>query len=246
VTELWIDDFDAFFRELHGSSVEPFAWQRDLAKLVTREGWPSSIDLPTASGKTAIIDIAVFTMALDAGEASRRAPRRIFFVVDRRVVVDEAYRRARRMAARLATASTGVLAAVAGRLRRLAGEDAQPLAATVLRGGIYREDGWARSPVQPLVVVSTVDQVGSRLLGRGYGVSDAMKSVHQGLVGTRQRHRARRSTPLWTIRGDGPGSRRLRQAGYRPAAATVPGGRNVCDAEVLRPPPLPARTREHG
>jgi len=182
VTDLQIDDFDAFFRELHGPSVEPFAWQRDLANLVASDGWPSQIDLPTASGKTAIIDIAVFTMALDAGEASRRAPLRIFFVVDRRVVVDEAYRRARRMAARLATASTGVLAAVAGRLRQLAGEDAQPLVAVVLRGGIYREDGWARSPVQPLVAVSTVDQVGSRLLGRGYGVSDAMKPVHQGLV----------------------------------------------------------------
>lgn len=182
MTDLQIDDFDAFFRELHGPSVEPFAWQRDIAKLVTRDGWPSSIDLPTASGKTAIIDVAVFTLALDAGAPGRRAPLRIFFVVDRRVVVDEAYRRARRMAARLADASTGVLAAVAGRLRQLAGKDAQPLVAAVLRGGIYREDGWARSPVQPLVAVSTVDQVGSRLLGRGYGVSDAMKSVHQGLV----------------------------------------------------------------
>jgi len=197
VSDLQIDDFDAFFRELHTpcercerqriaarqcQHVEPFAWQRDLAKLVANEGWRSPIDLPTASGKTAIIDIAVFTMALDAGEPSRRAPLRIFFVVDRRVVVDEAYRRARRMAARLAAASTGVLAAVAERLRKLAGEDAQPLVSAVLRGGIYREDGWARSPVQPLVAVSTVDQVGSRLLGRGYGVSDAMKSVHQGLV----------------------------------------------------------------
>lgn len=182
MTDLQIDDFGAFFRELHGPSVEPFAWQRDLAKLVRREGWPSSIDLPTASGKTAIIDIAVFTMALDADEPTRHAPLRVFFVVDRRVVVDEAYRRARRIAARLATASTGVLGAVARRLRKLAGEDAQPLVVAVLRGGIYREDGWARSPVQPLVAVSTVDQVGSRLLGRGYGVSDAMRSVHQGLI----------------------------------------------------------------
>ncbi len=182
MTELQIDDFAAFFRELHGPIVEPFAWQRDLARLVASDGWPSQIDLPTASGKTAIIDIAVFTMALDAGEPSRRAPLRIFFVVDRRVVVDEAYRRARRIAARLAAASTGVLAAAAGRLRKLAGDDSQPLVAAVLRGGIYREDGWARSPVQPLVAVSTVDQVGSRLLGRGYGVSDTMKSVHQGLV----------------------------------------------------------------
>jgi CRISPR-associated endonuclease/helicase Cas3 len=182
VTDLQIDDFDAFFRELYGPSAEPFAWQRDLVRLVAFDGWPSQIDLPTASGKTAIIDMAVFTMALDAGKASRRAPLRVFFVVDRRVVVDEAHRRAKRMAVRLAAASTGVLGFVAGRLHKLGGEGAPPLVAAVLRGGIYREDGWARSPIQPLVVVSTVDQVGSRLLGRGYGVSDAMKSVHQGIV----------------------------------------------------------------
>jgi CRISPR-associated endonuclease/helicase Cas3 len=196
VTELRIENFDAFFRELHGpckkcarqeiapeacEHVEPFAWQRDLAKRVWSKGWPSTIELPTASGKTAVIDIAVFTLALDPSK-TRRAPLRVFFVVDRRVVVDEAHRRATRIAARLARASNGVAYAVAQRLQGLAGGEAAPLVTAVLRGGIYREDGWARSPVQPLIVVSTVDQVGSRLLGRGYGVGDGMKPVHQGLL----------------------------------------------------------------
>jgi CRISPR-associated endonuclease/helicase Cas3 len=196
VTDLRIEDFDAFFREMHGpcrkcerqkiaahecEHVEPFVWQHDLASHVWSEGWPSTIELPTASGKTAVIDIAVFTLALD-DSARRRSPFRIFFVVDRRVVVDEAHRRASRIAARLAGASRGVAHAVAQRLRVLAGADPEPLLTAVLRGGIYREDGWARSPVQPLVAVSTVDQVGSRLLGRGYGVGDGMKPVHQGLV----------------------------------------------------------------
>jgi CRISPR-associated endonuclease/helicase Cas3 len=190
VSSLGVDDFDAFFREMH--DVEPFAWQRELVHLVwadrwpdgspkQRGEWPRTIDLPTASGKTAAIDIAVFTLALDPSR-SRNAPLRVFFVIDRRVVVDEAYRRARRIAARLATASSGVASVVAQRLRELAGEGAEPLATAILRGGMYREDGWARSPVQPLIAVSTVDQVGSRLLGRGYGVADGMKPVHQGLV----------------------------------------------------------------
>ncbi|HET8540541.1 MAG TPA: type I-U CRISPR-associated helicase/endonuclease Cas3 [Anaeromyxobacter sp.] len=196
MNDLRIEDFDAFFREMHGpctecerqgiaarkcEHVEPFAWQRDLARRVYSAGWPSTIELPTASGKTATIDVAVFTLALDPSK-SRRAPLRVFFVVDRRVVVDEAHRRASRIATRLSRASSGVAHAVARRLRGLAGEGADPLVTAVLRGGIYREDGWARSPVQPLVAVSTVDQVGSRLLGRGYGVSDGMKPVHQGLV----------------------------------------------------------------
>jgi len=197
MTDLGAGDFDAFFREVHGpcgdcgqrglaahdcAHVEPFAWQRDLVAQVWSEDWPSIIELPTASGKTAVIDIAIFTLALDT-TTKRRAPLRVFFVVDRRVVVDEAYRRASRIAERLSRASSGTAHTVAQRLRSLAGGDSAPLVTALLRGGIYREDGWARSPIQPLVVISTVDQVGSRLLGRGYGVSDEMKPLHQGLVG---------------------------------------------------------------
>ena len=62
-------------------------------------------------------------------------------------------------------------------------QEVHPLDVYALRGGMYRESAWTRSPLQPMVIASTVDQVGSRLLFRGYGVSDSMKPIHAGLVG---------------------------------------------------------------
>lgn len=178
------DQFPAFFHALYG--YEPFPWQRRLAQRVCAGDWPSAIALPTAAGKTACIDAAVFALACGAPDA----PRRIFFVVDRRLVVDQAKLHADNLAEKLTKAAANdedpVLHQVAQALRRLADPGdpgtARPLDTYALRGGIYRESAWARSPLQPAVVASTVDQVGSRMLFRGYGVSDSMKPVHAALV----------------------------------------------------------------
>lgn len=172
--ELKTSDFSAFFRELHGH--DPFPWQQRLAALVCAGEWPESLDLPTASGKTACIDIAVFAMAL-----RMRGPRRVFFVVDRRVVVDAALERMMRIACKLKEAKAGVVKLAADRLRELA-QSEEPIEACQLRGGIYRDDSWVRSPLQPTLIASTVDQVGSRLLFRGYGVWDKVWPIHAALV----------------------------------------------------------------
>lgn len=177
-------DFPPFFEAVWGYA--PFDWQTRLLTRVRSEGWPSTLDLPTGSGKTAALDIALFALALDAFEepGARRQPRRIALVVDRRTVVDQAHERAVRLAEALKEAREGVLRRVADALRALQGDpDALPVLPAILRGGMPGESEWARTPHQPVLLVSTVDQVGSRLLFRGYGVSDRMKPVHAGLLG---------------------------------------------------------------
>lgn len=167
----------------------PFAWQLALARRVIEAGdrpWPEAIALPTAAGKTACMDIAIFALACHAPRLAKgqplTAPRRIFFVVDRRVIVDEAFHRAITLAKKLREAKDRPLKPIADRLRRLAGSDI-PLAAFELRGGILRSDTWAKSPTQPVIVAGTVDQIGSRLLFRAYGPGHGMRPIHAGLVG---------------------------------------------------------------
>ncbi len=182
--------FDNFFRALWLQK-PPFAWQQALAERVVNrdvDPWPEAIALPTAAGKTACIDIAIYALASQVKRINENqtlsAPRRIFFVVDRRVIVDEAFERASALAEKLENAKEGILKEVADRLRQLAGgRNARPLACFQLRGGMYRSDAWARSPAQPMIVASTVDQFGSRLLFRAYGRSSKAWPIQAGLTG---------------------------------------------------------------
>jgi CRISPR-associated endonuclease/helicase Cas3 len=194
-------DFAPFFEAVWGYA--PFPWQcRLLERLAAggeaerdpgrdNENWPDVLDLPTGAGKTSALDIALFHLALDAATGGRRrAPVRIAFIVDRRLIVDDAYERSRRLAHELEralaapeTARLEVLK-VAQALRTLAGPSQPAVVVRRLRGGAPLEEDWAHTPVQPTILCSTVDQVGSRLLFRGYGLSDRMRPIHAGLLGS--------------------------------------------------------------
>ncbi len=197
---LALDDFPAFFAAVNEGH-DPFPWQtRFLSEVAARLEdsthtgplFPRLVDLPTGSGKTSIIDIVVFLLALEAQRLphERRVPRRVVFVVDRRTVVDQAHQHAEHLARALSSAEAGSVAErVAAGLRtyttgRAPNEAGEPLIATVLRGGIVRDEAWARRPDQPAVISSTVDQVGSRVLFRGYGLSASMQPIHAGLLGS--------------------------------------------------------------
>ncbi|HWF20831.1 MAG TPA: type I-U CRISPR-associated helicase/endonuclease Cas3 [Acidimicrobiales bacterium] len=194
-------EFVDFFAEVHG--VRPFPWQNDLVTHVERHGaWPEVIDAPTGLGKTALLDIAVFV----AARSERGGPgrRRTFFIVDRRIVVDEAYMRACQLSSALdhaiADGQDSAVGHVARALRRIAPDAGAPLTVpapvtvaptrrsvlpvTRMRGGITWDAAWLDRPDLPGLVVGTVDQLGSRLLFRGYGVSDRRKPIDAALVGT--------------------------------------------------------------
>lgn len=194
-------DFADFFEGVHDHP--PFPWQSRLAARVCSEGWPETLDVPTSAGKTSSIDVAVFHLALQISQQSARqggaleGHLRICFVVDRRLVVDDAFTHAQKLARRLrlalptenggvspATSPTQqVVRRVAEALRRFAEPGAPPLRVARLRGGVPLDSDWARTPRQPTVITSTVDQVGSRYFFRGYGVSSSMRPVHAGLLG---------------------------------------------------------------
>lgn len=171
--------FESFYQAVHGRA--PFPWQCELAERVLEKGWPELLDLPTGAGKTSALDVAVYTLAAKPAQL----PRRTVLVVDRRIVVDQGAQHARKLRERLMDAKEGAAATVAAKLRGLWGDKADdpPFAVATLRGGMPRDNDWAKRPDIPVLGVSTIDQVGSRLLFRGYGVSALSASIHAGLLG---------------------------------------------------------------
>ena len=175
--ELAPADFATFFRDVHGH--DPFPWQQRLtAQVLAQEQWPQVIDLPTGAGKTAVLDTALFVLAA----RPHCFPRRIAFVIDRRIVVDQVCERARRIRDRVQAGDTDILRLVGRRLGELS-DAREPLGVAALRGGIPIDQEWTQRPDQPWVVVTTVDQFGSRLLFRGYGVTPGMHPIHAALAG---------------------------------------------------------------
>ena len=186
--------FADFWRGVHqrGVNEAPFPWQQRLVDEICQTGrWPDVIDVPTGLGKTTTLDIAVFTLALSlSGSVNVTLPRRIFMVIDRRVVVDQSYEHAQALGEALAKAVTeeGVVGEVARALRpsplgRVEEHD-PPLVVGRMRGGITWSWRWLERPDQPAVVIGTVDQLGSRLLFNGYGLGQTLQPLDAALTGT--------------------------------------------------------------
>lgn len=152
-----MDPFDQWYSRTHGRA--PFPWQSRLADMVVHEvRFPDALALPTGTGKTAII--AVWAWARAQG---LRVPTRLVYVIDRRIVVDSIGQYADELAGKMP-------------------EEVRPRVVR-MRGGMPIDEAWVRDPRAPAIIVSTVDQVGSRLLFRGYGVSSRAAPIHAALLG---------------------------------------------------------------
>jgi CRISPR-associated endonuclease/helicase Cas3 len=164
----------------------PYPWQEALAARLAAGEPPRAIVVPTGGGKTVTIEALLWALAAQADRAphERTVGVRIVWAIDRRILVDEVHARATHLAQRLSAALRDPgddLHEVALRLRSLAGEDAEPLRVTRWRGGLARESR-AYHPFQPEVITSTVAQIGSRLLLRGYGVGERSLALEAGLA----------------------------------------------------------------
>ena len=184
--------FDEFYRAVNGR--DPFPWQARLAGEVTHsEKWPGEIGVPTGLGKTACLDIAVWWLASQADRppAKRNAPTRIWWLVNRRLLVDAVTDHAETISKALGDPSSlgigdqaaDVVAAVAVRLRSLSADPgADPLEVIRLRGGIPSRR--PTEPSTPAVLLSTLPMYGSRLLFRGYGSTRSMRPIDAAMAGT--------------------------------------------------------------
>ena len=181
--------FREFLAAADGADVTrrtPYPWQEALAARLAAGEPPRAIVVPTGGGKTVTIEALLWALAAQADRAphERTVGVRTVWAIDRRILVDEVHARATHLAQRLGAALRDPcddLHEVALRLQSLAGEHAEPLRVTRWRGGIARESR-AHHPFQPEVITSTVAQIGSRLLFRGYGVGERSLALEAGLA----------------------------------------------------------------
>jgi CRISPR-associated endonuclease/helicase Cas3 len=161
----------------------PYLWQTALFERLINDDWPDSVALPTGAGKTSILQVWVLALAWSslAGLAVK-IPRRLIWVVNRRVVVDQATDEAVAIAATLRDlqqqGDNGLIAGL-----KSYSQTGGLLAISTLRGERADNREWSNDPSTPAVVIGTVDMIGSRLLFRGYGDGRYFRPCHAGLLG---------------------------------------------------------------
>jgi len=161
-------------------------WQHRLFTDLEAGRFPTDIELATGLGKTSIIALWVLAVGRALARKSTAVPRRLAYVVDRRVVVDQASDLAEQVRERLEQAGKHVghpLHEIATTLKN-AGCTSSVVEVSTLRGQRALDARWRDDPTRPAIIVGTVDMIGSRLLFSAYGrVGPWGCALEAGLVG---------------------------------------------------------------
>jgi CRISPR-associated endonuclease/helicase Cas3 len=162
----------------------PLRWQKRLFHRFVKNQIPDACSLPTGLGKTSVIAIWLIALAYQAESGSPALPRRLFYVVNRRTVVDQATEICVRIRQQLEQNDSSVVARIKEALGALAAVPGLPVVGiSTLRGELADNEEWKLDPCRPAIVVGTIDMIGSKLIFSGYGDSYKMRAFHAGLVG---------------------------------------------------------------
>lgn len=170
---------ESLFQRLLGDAAEPYQWQREAFAQLVQGVVPQAIHAPTSAGKALIIPTYLAALATQCQMDTRQPlPRRLVFVVNRRVLVDDATRLAETLRTIIYQDE------IPGLRQALADLSAtgQPLQIATLRGQFVDDGQWATDPTTPAIILATPDMLGSRLLFRGYGVGRNRAALHAGLL----------------------------------------------------------------
>jgi len=182
------EPFQIIFRALTDN--DPFPWQEKLFSRLAAGDLPRHCDVPTGLGKTSVIAVwlAALAASLLAPDRCGRVPRRLAYIVDRRVVVDQATEEVERLRECLGRAVkdeslTVLRPVIAALLQAATVPDDCGVTVSTLRGKFADNHAWHLDPSRPAIVVGTVDMIGSRMLFAGYGgVGRNWRSLQAGLL----------------------------------------------------------------
>ena len=188
-------DVAVFFRRAFEALTgrKPFPWQERAFVILAAGNVPPTISLPTGTGKTSLIPIWLAALAWQAGRGHLALPRRLVWIVNRRVVVDQATDEAVLMVERVNNpdiVQDGEHRKVLEQLRSslvglsfLGSRGSASVVVSALRGQLADSGEWKFDPTRPAIVIGTVDMIGSRLLFSGYGDGKSKRPLHAGLLG---------------------------------------------------------------
>lgn len=150
----------------------PYPWQQRMFDMIVKGNIPDTMVIPTGLGKTSIMHIWLLALKHTRTHQHGYVPTRLVYIVDRRVIVDQASSEADKLRKKIE--SDDDCKSKIGRLN-----------ISKLRGGGGLEDNrnWMKEPHMPAIIIGTIDMIGSRLLFSGYGVGRGVRSFYAGLLG---------------------------------------------------------------